>query len=95
MENEESIIGLSLETLNQLGHEMNADCIVTITDQSEENDAWLDIEVLKEGDLEEKEEEGHYVIQVYKEDKNPIEYHFKKTQTRQTLQVHRSKRSAS
>ncbi len=82
MESEEAIIGLSLETLNQLAHEMNTDCIVTITDKSEQDDAWIDIDVLKEGELEEKKEEGYYIIQVYRAEKNPAEYHFNKTRTR-------------
>lgn len=84
MKTEESVIGLSLETLNQLAHEIKADCIVTITDQNENSDIWMDIEVLKEGELEENtRDEGHFTIQVYRDEENPVEYHFQKTKTRQ------------
>ncbi|MCA9477929.1 MAG: diadenylate cyclase [Nanoarchaeota archaeon] len=84
METEESIVGLSLETLNQLAHEIKADCIVTVSDQDDNADIWMDIEVLKEGEIEDdREDEGSYTIQVYREEKNPVEYLFKKTKTRQ------------
>lgn len=79
----ESIIGLSLETLKQLSYEMNADCIVTITDQNQKANQWLDIDALKEGELEEGvEEEGHYIVQVFREGKKTIEEELKKTATR-------------
>jgi DNA integrity scanning protein DisA with diadenylate cyclase activity len=78
---EENIIGLSLETLNQLAHEMKADCIVTITDHENKTDIWMDIDNLKEGEVQ-QEQKGQYTIQVYRDNKNPIEYNFTKTNTK-------------
>lgn len=83
MEKEEKNSELSLETLHQLAHEMNVDCIITITDQEDQEDAWIEIETLKEGDFEDKEDRGRYNIQVYRENKQPVEYQYAKTRTRQ------------
>lgn len=82
MEKEDSGIGLSMETLEQLAHEMGADRILTITDKNETEDVWLDIENLKDDEPLESPEEGSYQVHIYQEGKEPKEYHCAKSATR-------------
>lgn len=81
MEYELNVEGISKEAIMAVANDADAECIITAVDK-QAND-FFDIDILKELDIseEEEEKENFYTIQVFREAKPAKEYELKKTKT--------------
>lgn len=76
-----NIKDISSETLTKVATEVSADCIITVIDKNAVEDYLVGLDVLKELDISEEndeEKEEFYSIQLFRDDKPAKEYDFKK-----------------
>ncbi len=79
---------IKAETVQQVANDVKADCIITILDKEANKEEFLNLDSFRELDffvVEETEEteqkESYYTIQLFREQKKPVEYDIKKTKT--------------
>jgi len=79
---------ISAATVQQVAQDVYADCIITILDKKANKEEFLNLDTFRELDFlgteeanEMEQKESYYTVQLFRENKEVIEYDFKKTKT--------------